>query len=107
MRSLLFPAHEALGVAGDLAPADAEYCDEAEEHAEIDAGLVHGRPESLMYQDRHFGGRDRDRDIDSSGKAAKRVANPTRSNTPHAISTTPTNGAVTWGYGMPIFSKRP
>src|ERR1700722_2289854 len=42
-----------------------------------------------------------------SGTDAKRVRNPTNSNVPHTISTTPTNVAITCGHGIPIFTKRP
>src|SRR5580704_964019 len=41
----------------------------------------------------------------SSGTVAKRVKNPTNSNVPHTISTTPTNGAMICGEGIPIFAK--
>src|SRR2546425_334859 len=42
-----------------------------------------------------------------SGTVASRVTRPINSRVPHTISTTPTNGAITCGHGMPIFTKRP
>jgi hypothetical protein len=41
------------------------------------------------------------------GTAASRVSRPARTSAPQAISTTPTNGAITSGEGMPILVKRP
>src|SRR5208282_353230 len=42
-----------------------------------------------------------------SGTVASRVRKPINNRVPHTISTTPTNGAMTCGHGMPIFTKRP
>ncbi len=42
-----------------------------------------------------------------SATAAGRVKSPMRMQTPHRISTTPTNGAMISGIGMPIFRKCP
>src|ERR1700674_4698181 len=42
-----------------------------------------------------------------SGTVASRVTRPINSREPQTISTTPTNGAMTCGQGMPMFTKRP
>ncbi len=42
-----------------------------------------------------------------SGTVASRVRKPISNRVPHTISTTPTNGAMRCGHGMPIFTKRP
>jgi hypothetical protein len=51
-----------------------------------------------------------DADIDNeimSGSVTSLVSNPIRISAPQTVSTTPTNGAMTAGEGMPIFAKRP
>src|SRR5580658_2722439 len=42
-----------------------------------------------------------------SGTVASRVRKPINNRVPHTISTTPTNGAMMCGNGIPIFTKRP
>src|SRR5205823_13779677 len=49
---------------GEGAGAEEEDGEEAEEHAEVDAGLVHGGPEALVAEERPLGGDDGDGDID-------------------------------------------
>jgi hypothetical protein len=42
-----------------------------------------------------------------SGIAASRVSRPTMMSAPHTISTTPTNGPITSGNGIPMRVNRP
>lgn len=41
------------------------------------------------------------------GIATSRVSSPINSSVPQTTSTTPTNGAITCGQGMPVFTKQP
>ena len=64
----------------------------------------HGKP--VYYE--NFGVRDVATEMSMRSRAdASRVNSPASTRTPHAISTTPTNGALNCGNGMPIFTKRP
>src|SRR5947208_891819 len=58
------PVSALAGVEGEGAGAEEEDGEEAEEHAEVDAGLVHGGPEALVAEERPLGGDDGDGDID-------------------------------------------
>ena len=81
--------------------------DETEQHAQIRASFMQRSPKPVFRKRDDFGRIQGDGDINKSGTVASRVIRPINSREPQTISTTPTNGAITCGQGMPIFTNRP
>jgi hypothetical protein len=65
-------------------------------------------PKSVLRERDDFGRIYGNRDINEKRhRLANRATRPINSREPQTISTTPTNGAMTPGEGLPIFTKRP